>query len=116
VRSDELRLADILAAIGNIERRAAQGREAFASDELLQVWMLHHREIIGEALRSMSAAFQTQYRDRIDWSGWVGLRGVLAHQYFRVDPTIVWETVERDIPKLKASLLDIRQESARGRP
>lgn len=112
MRSDRLRVEDILTAISNIERHSTKGREAFEADELVQVWMLHHLEVIGEALRSMSEAFQARFRDRINWSGWIGLRGLVAHQYFRVDPAIVWQTIERDIPSLKASLLKIRQELA----
>lgn len=43
------RLLDVLEAIEDIERYAIRGREAFLQDELLQVWMIHHLQIIGEA-------------------------------------------------------------------
>ena len=97
MRPDERRLADIGDAIENIEQYASKGREAFESQELLQVWMLHHLEIIGEALRSMSPQFQAEHSARFDWAGWTGLRNVIAHQYFHVDPAIIWKTIERDL-------------------
>lgn len=72
--------------------------------------MLHHLEIIGEALRSMSDEFQVTYEDRMDWAGWTGLRNVIAHQYFHVQPAIVWQTVERDVPILKEAVVRLQRE------
>lgn len=49
MRDGNERLLDILEAIEEIERYAVRGREAFLQDELVQVWMVHHLQIIGEA-------------------------------------------------------------------
>lgn len=49
MRDPKERLRDILDAIARMERYAARGRQAFEQDELVQVWMLHHLQIIGEA-------------------------------------------------------------------
>ena len=38
MRDPKERLRDILEGIGNIERYAAHGRQAFESDELIQNW------------------------------------------------------------------------------
>jgi Uncharacterized conserved protein len=43
------RLLDILEAIEEIERYTVRDRDAFLQDELVQVWMVHHLQIIGEA-------------------------------------------------------------------
>jgi uncharacterized protein with HEPN domain len=110
VRSDASRVDDIAKAIDAIDRYAQRGRDEFFRDELIQTWMLHHLEIIGEALRSMTEQFQARFRDYLGWSGWVGLRTILTHHYFRVDPELVWSTIERDIPKLKGSITKIRTE------
>ena len=74
MRGDERRLSDIIDAIEQIDRYAARGKDAFDTEELVQVWMLHHLEIIGEALRSMSDEFRATYKDRWDWGGWIGLQ------------------------------------------
>lgn len=108
MRSDVSRVSDIANAIDAIGRYAVRGRDAFFRDELIQTWMLHHLEIIGEALRAMTDEFQTRFRTHLDWSGWVGLRTILAHHYFRVDAELVWSTIERDIPRLKESIARIR--------
>lgn len=49
MRDGNERLLDMLEAIEEIERYAVRGREAFLQDELVQVWMVHHLQIIGEA-------------------------------------------------------------------
>ena len=54
MRDDAERLQDILEAIAQIEKYAAWGLEAFERDELIQVWMVHHLQIIAEAVRSLS--------------------------------------------------------------
>ena len=108
MRSDLLRVEDILTAIANIERYAAQGSSAFFSNELIQTWILHHLQIIGEALRSMSGDFQSRFKESLDWSGWIGLRTIVTHHYFRIEPELIWQTVEQDIPQLKTSMVAIK--------
>jgi uncharacterized protein with HEPN domain len=38
------------------------------------------------------------------------MRNAVSHGYFAVDLKIVWSTVERSIPELKAQLLQASQE------
>jgi uncharacterized protein with HEPN domain len=109
MRSDLHRVDDILSAVAKIEKYAARGSGAFFSDELIQVWVLHHLQVIGEALRSMTEEFQTRFKDSLEWSGWIGLRTIVAHHYFHIDPVLIWQTVERDIPALKTNMLAIRE-------
>lgn len=49
MRDEKARILDMLEAIENIERYAGKGREAFERDELIQTWIVHHLEIIGES-------------------------------------------------------------------
>ena|ERR1700722_19144464 len=106
MRDDRLRLADILEAIGQIEKYSARGRAAFDEDELIRVWVLHHFEIIGEACRGLSEAFRNAHADEI-WSDAVSFRNVLVHQYFGLDLEAVWEVVVRDLPELKTKVVEI---------
>jgi uncharacterized protein with HEPN domain len=43
------RLQDILDAIAQIEIEQVKGKTAFQTSPLIQVWMVHHLMIIGEA-------------------------------------------------------------------
>lgn len=66
MRRESERLQDILAAISAIERYASQGRSAFDKQELIQVWMIHHLQIIGEAANAISAERLGNYPE-IPW-------------------------------------------------
>jgi uncharacterized protein with HEPN domain len=101
MRDDRLRLQDILEAIENIERRSEGGRDAFFNDEMIQVWVLHHVQIIGEAASGLSGSLRGRYPD-VPWDDIVGIRNVLVHQYFGVDLVQVWSAVEEELPVLKA--------------
>jgi uncharacterized protein with HEPN domain len=60
MRSDQDRLTDILAAIAKIKERVSD-RSAFQKDELLQVWVIHHLQVIGEAVRGVSQPVRDRY-------------------------------------------------------
>lgn len=47
MRSDRERLIDVLESIEKIERYNPRGRQVFETDELLQVWVVRHLQIIG---------------------------------------------------------------------
>jgi len=63
MRSDRERLIDIVEAIENIERYTAKGKDAFDSDELLQVWIIHHLQTIGEAASKLHRDLQQVYSE-----------------------------------------------------
>ena len=49
MRADRDRLADVLQAIERIECYTIAGRTVFDTDEFIQVWVVRHLQIIGEA-------------------------------------------------------------------
>jgi len=106
VRSDRERLLDILESIERIERYAAKGHETFARDELIQTWVVHHIQIIGEAARKLSDPLR-QSHPEVPWPQLVAMRNVLVHDYFGIDVEEVWSTVQRDLPVLKRQLTTI---------
>jgi uncharacterized protein with HEPN domain len=63
MRSERERLLDILEAIERIDKYAEEGKDAFESDELIQIWVVHHITIIGEACRTLPNEFQARYAD-----------------------------------------------------
>ena len=100
MRDNKERLRDILEAIAQIEKYATQGKEEFQQNELIQVWIVHHLQIIGEASSSLSQELTTKY-PRVPWAEIVAFRNILVHEYFRVDLKAVWKIIERDLPDLK---------------
>lgn len=48
---------------------------------------------------------------QIDWKGLIGLRNRIAHEYFGVSLTIVWNIVKYELPLLKEKLKQIIEKS-----
>jgi len=99
MRNDRERLLDIREAIENIQKYAARGKDAFRKDELIQTWVLHHIQILGEAASRISDEFQEEHPD-IPWFKIIGMRNILVHDYFHIDIDVVWSVVENDLPAL----------------
>ena len=103
MRSDRERFADILEAIEKIERYVPRGRQAFEADELFQVWVVRHLQIIGEAASRVSDETQAMFL-AIPWGKMIGMRHVLVHGYFDIDLDIVWSVIENDLSPLKEQI------------
>jgi uncharacterized protein with HEPN domain len=103
------RLQDILEAIAQIEVEQAKGKAAFDESALIQTWMVHHLMILGEAVRAIDPADRQKY-PAIPWRQIAGMRNILVHDYFRINKAIVWETVEKHLPPLKAQIKSILAE------
>jgi uncharacterized protein with HEPN domain len=79
----------------------------FLTDPRTQDAVIRNLEIIGEAASRVSPALQAAHPD-LPWEQMRGLRNRLAHAYFDVDLTIVWDVVERELPELGARVAAIR--------
>lgn len=104
MRGDETYLLDMLLAARDAEEFASELTFAkFEHDRLRQHAIIKAIEIIGEAASRVSAETRDLNPD-IPWREIVGMRNWLVHAYFEVDVELLWETVQRDIPKLIALL------------
>ncbi len=106
MRKDRYRLEDILEAIDNITRRTEGGKEAFLDDEMVQTWVIHHLQIIGEAARCLSESVRAKRPD-IPWPQIIAFRNILIHEYFGVVYEEIWEVVENQLTSLRASISDL---------
>ena len=99
MRKDHERLLDIRDAIVKIQKYAERGRLAFENDELVQTWIIHHLQIIGEASAQLTADFRDRHSS-IPWQKIIGMRNILVHRYFGIDISLVWQAIEAELPKL----------------
>jgi len=53
--------------------------------------------ILGEAARSVPEDARSRFSS-LPWSQIMGMRNVVAHQYRRVDPAVLWDTIQNDLP------------------
>jgi uncharacterized protein with HEPN domain len=103
MRDDRERLLDILEAIESIEKYVGKGHDAFLKDELVQVWIVHHIQVIGEAAARLSSALRENHPE-IPWADIISMRNVVVHQYFGIDLNQIWDTATLDVPALKLSI------------
>ena len=97
-------LSHILAGIIKI-KSYTQGcdMETFCSNEMMVDAVLKNLENVGEASNSISSF----YEDQIDGDDLYSLRqaysarNVLTHAYYKVNPVIVWDTIQNDIPQFE---------------
>jgi len=114
MKRDVDRLGDILEAVARIEKYVARGRQKFESDELIQNWVVHHLQIIGEAARQLSEELRKAHPE-IPWARIIAMRIILVHDYFSVDLDEVWAVVEQDLSDLKRKMEAILRESGESR-
>lgn len=59
--------------------------------------------IIGEATNNIPDEVQEAHPE-IPWNYMRGLRNRLVHLYFSVEPSVLWDTIQNDLPPLKLAL------------
>ena len=64
---------------------------------------------IGELCKLISSDLRETKPD-VDWSGWCGVRDIMAHQYTNFDYKKTWKIIKNDIPVLKEKLSKISLE------
>ncbi|MBS3734751.1 MAG: DUF86 domain-containing protein [Phycisphaerae bacterium] len=68
-------------------------------DRVLTLAVVRLLEVTGEAAARMREDTQQLHRD-IPWPEIVGLRNRLIHGYDAVDMDILWQVLDRDLPRL----------------
>ena len=100
MRSDRLRLKDILDAIAIIEQHTPASRAQFDADFPIRTLLLFHIQVIGEAISRVSQPLRDANPD-IPWKPIARMRNIIARVYFGIDWNEVWQVVRNDIPALK---------------
>lgn len=103
MRSDRLRLQDILDAIQIVAQYLPSDRAVFDRDPPLQSHIYRHVMMVGEAAWSLSQSIKDQ-NPRIPWKQIEGMRHIMVHDYFKVDWDIVFATARDHIPALKPQI------------
>lgn len=61
--------------------------------------VLRSLEVLGEAARQMPRNFREKHPE-ISWREIGNLRNVIAHEYFGLEPEIIWDIVKSQVPSL----------------
>ncbi len=84
---------------------------AFVADARTFDAVLRNLEVIGEAASLVPVPFRDRHPE-IPWRQIVGLRNVVVHRYFAVDPETVWAIVDRHLPPLIPQIMSLQREAA----
>ena len=98
-------LLDALNACQSI-REFTQGQtfEQYLENKLLRSGVERQFEIMGEAFNRIDL-LDSNFRDRLPEMGAViGMRNRIIHGYDAVDDSIIWDAVQRHVPRLTAWL------------
>ncbi len=107
-----MRLQDILTAGRRIvQNTSAMDYESFSKDEWTIDAVLRNLTVIGEATSRLPPDFVARHPE-IPWDDMRDMRNLLVHEYFGVDPSIVWKTVRGDIPELMTALEGILSDAS----
>ena len=96
------RLKHVLTAIETIQNALATKQfEDLKGDLMLRLAIERSFEIICEASRRIPDDVKAQ-EPTIAWRGMIDFGNELRHAYHRIDPALLWEVAQRDLPPLKA--------------
>lgn len=105
------RIKDILEAIERIQEFTdGMSFIEFDNNRMALDAVIRNFEIIGEAGNNIPISIQNQYL-QIPWKQIISMRNSLIHEYFGTDNSIIWDTIQLHLPKLKSQLLLILETS-----
>ncbi len=108
-------LLDILESIEKIESfiKDFKSHNEFYMDKLHFDAVLMNFVNIGEAVVRLTKEFTDKYIE-VEWIKIKGLRNIVAHDYFGVDPEEIWQIIKTKIPDLKNKVNNIVEEMGEG--
>lgn len=86
-----------------IQRMSTLTRQEFDRDVWIQFALARVLQIIGEAARHVSEPTRLRYGS-LPWQQIGGMRHILVHEYFRVDPETIWLTPTQSMGEIEHAL------------
>jgi uncharacterized protein with HEPN domain len=108
-RSDaEFYFVNILISIDKIKRSTKDiSAYKMVSSEHIFSLVIRDLQEIGELAKKLLGKFKIYAESNIEWKQIIGFRNLVVHQYFSVDPDIIFEIVQKEIPLLEENVLEL---------
>lgn len=114
MKDDSVYLRHILDEIAFLKRISAERTlDDLINDDYFSHAVRSAIEVIGEAATNVPDRIKSENPD-IPWREMAALRNRIIHGYFRIDSSIVWNVIVRDLPEIepKISALLMRMDRA----
>lgn len=98
---------DIVRAIRIIEETTKNKTfDSFVKDKNLVDATAMRVQVIGESSKKIPIKIKRPIKE-VNWSYLEGLRNLISHAYFKINPNLLWDIVIEEIPLLKKSIKKI---------
>jgi uncharacterized protein with HEPN domain len=81
----------------------SMSQDQFIKDEMAYDAVLRNLLIIGEAAKNLPDNRRKDY-SLVEWKKICGFKDIIAHAYFGIDNTILWDIIQSKIPTLLKAL------------
>jgi len=107
MQHEELYLTDIVSAADAMARFIAGMTEGvFVASDIVRSAVMYKLIVIGEAAASLPDSFRVRH-PQVPWVDVAAFRNKAVHHCFGTDWRTVWEVAVRDVPSLRALVVDI---------
>jgi uncharacterized protein with HEPN domain len=101
------RIQDILEAIAKIERCVSgMDFDTFENDQDIMDAVAHNLTVIGEAENHIPSDIADRHPE-IPWLQMIDLRNFTLHAYWNLRPSVIWNTIQNDLPPLVGPLKNL---------
>lgn len=106
-RDFRLYIADIIQCCDRIDEYVIEHTfESFSDDYKTIDAVARNLEIIGEAVKNIPKE-TLALRPEIEWSDVARFRDVIAHKYFRVKLTVVWDVLTNELDNIRVAATEL---------
>ena len=113
---DRLHLENIVQHCADIDEAVVEfkiDKEAVFTSRIRRAALAIFVEQIGEESKKLSQEFKEKHPE-INWRAVGGMRNFISHQYIGINPEILWDTIQNDIPAIRnVCFLALSEESTR---
>jgi uncharacterized protein with HEPN domain len=106
-RDDSILLEDLLEAIENVNAYTeGMTLDIFLADRKTKDAVARNFEVMGEAVGRMNPEFKSLHT-QINWKDVKEFRNILIHAYEIIDYSLVWTTIQKELPALYTQAKDL---------
>ena len=86
-----------------LEWKQQYSYEQVNANPILYYGFVKHVEMIGEAVYMLTRSFCDTHPE-LPWKDIEGMRHVLVHGYYSINPHQLWQVIEQDIPVIRPQI------------